>query len=104
MLVIFTRMRAGHGIGGAHAALGEIADMRGRPEVAVAEFGTAAAEYERLGLRVRLGEMLVRRADVLRGLGREQEADADLLRGRELIGDAPLHRGPGLERRSSGET
>ncbi|MFI7545442.1 ATP-binding protein [Actinoplanes sp. NPDC049599] len=104
MLAIFTRLRAGHGVGGAHGALGEIADLRGRPEVALAEYGLAVAEYGRLGLRVRLGEMLVRRAAVLRGLGRAEEADADQARGRELIGDAPVHRGPGLERRSSGET
>jgi tetratricopeptide (TPR) repeat protein len=103
MLAIFTRLRAGHGIGSAHAALGEIADMRGRPAVALTEFGTAVAEYERLGLRVRLGEVLVLRAAVLRGLDREPEAAADLARGRELIGDSPVHRGPGLERRSSGE-
>ena len=104
MLAVFTRLRAGHGVGSAHAALGDIAGMRGATAVALTEFGLAVAEYERLGLRVRLGDVLTRRAAVLRATGREQEADADLARGRELIGDAPAHRGrPGLERRSSGE-
>jgi tetratricopeptide (TPR) repeat protein len=103
MLAIFTRMRAGHGIASAHGALGEIADMRGRPAAALVEIDLAVAEYERLGLRVRLGETLLSRAVVLRKLDREQDAVADLARGRELIGDAPVHRGPGLERRSSGE-
>jgi tetratricopeptide (TPR) repeat protein len=104
MLAIFTRLRAGHGIGGAHGALGDIAELRGKPAVAVREYDTAMAEYERLGLRVRQGEVLLRRAAVLRAQGREQEALADVARGQELIGDAPVHRGPGLERRSSGGT
>jgi tetratricopeptide (TPR) repeat protein len=108
MLTVFTRLRAGHGVGGAHAALGRIAGLRGRPAVALAQLAAAMAEYERLGLRVRLGEVLMVRAAVLRGLGREPEAVADLARGRELVGDAPVHRGPvhrgpGLERRSGGE-
>jgi tetratricopeptide (TPR) repeat protein len=104
MLAIFTRLRAGHGVGGAHAALGDIAELRGQPVVAVSEYDTAMAEYERLGLRVRQGEVLLRRAAVLRAQGREQEALADEARGRELIGDAPVHRGPGLQRRSGGGT
>jgi len=99
MLAIFERLRSGHGVGSAHAALGDIADLRGRREAALTEYDTAMAEYERLGLRVRLGEVLVRRAAVLRGLGREQEATGDVARGQELIGDAPVHRGPALERR-----
>jgi len=94
MLTIFTRMRTGHGVGSALAALGKVAGLRGRPAVALAQFDAAMAEYERLGLRVRLGEVLTLRAAVLRGLGREPEALADLARGRELIGDA----------RSRGET
>lgn len=99
MLAIFERMRSGHGVGSAHAALGDIADLRGRREAALAEYGMTMAEYERLGLRVRLGEVLVRRSAVLGALGREPEAGAELARGRELIGDAPAHPGPALRRR-----
>ncbi len=99
MLAIFERLRSGHGVGGAHVALGDVADMRGRQAAALTEYDTAMAEYERLGLRVRQGEVLVRRAVVLRGLGRAQEAAVDLARGQELIGDAPAHRGPALQRR-----
>jgi tetratricopeptide (TPR) repeat protein len=103
MLEIFERTRQGHGIASAHGALGDIAEMRGQPAEALIGYGAAVAEYERLGLRVRLGEVLVRRAVVLRALGREADADADVVRGRELIGDAPVHRGPGLERRAPRE-
>jgi tetratricopeptide (TPR) repeat protein len=102
MLAIFERLRGGAGVAGAHAALGDIADMRGRPAAALTAYDAAMAQYERLGMRVRLGEVLLRRAAVLRDLGREPEAAADLTRGQELIGDAPVHQGPGLMRRSSG--
>ncbi|MFB9358014.1 NB-ARC domain-containing protein [Actinoplanes nipponensis] len=99
MLAIFQRLRGGPGVAAAQAALGEIADLRGETAVALSRFELAMAEYERLGLPVRLGQMLQRRAEVLRGLGREQEAEADAARARELIGDAPAHRGPALRRR-----
>ncbi|MGW4946043.1 ATP-binding protein [Actinoplanes sp. NPDC004185] len=99
MLAIFERLRSGHGVGGAHTALGDVADMRGQHTVALREYGAAMAEYERLGLRVRLGQVLLHRAAVLRALGREQEADADLARGEQLSGDAPVHRGPAVQRR-----
>ncbi|GAA3959600.1 hypothetical protein Aau02nite_46050 [Amorphoplanes auranticolor] len=101
MLAIFERLRSGHGVGSAHAALGEIADMRGQHTAALREYDTAMAHYERLGLRVRLGQVLTHRAAVLRTLGREQEAAADLARGADLSGDAPAHRGPALQRRAS---
>jgi hypothetical protein len=73
--------------------------MRGQHPAALREYGTAMAEYERLGLRVRLGQVLLHRSAVLRALGREQEADADLARGEQLSGDAPVHRGPAVQRR-----
>jgi tetratricopeptide (TPR) repeat protein len=101
MLAIFERLQSGHGVGSAQAALGDIADMRGDRPAALARYETAMAQYERLGLRVRLGEVVLRRAAVLRELGRVREADGELERGRELIGDAPLHRGRGLEWRLS---
>jgi tetratricopeptide (TPR) repeat protein len=94
MLVIFERLRSGHGVGRAHVGLGDIAALRGRPSVALVQYDSAMAEYERLGLQVRLGEVLLRRAAVLGELGREQQAQADLVRGRELIGDAPVRPWP----------
>jgi tetratricopeptide (TPR) repeat protein len=99
MLAVFERLRNGAGIGGAHAALGELADMRGRSTQALAEYDLGIAEYERLGLRVRQGELLLHRCAVLRMLGREPEAVEARLRGEELVGDVPIHRGPGLVRR-----
>ena len=102
MLAIFERLRSGQDVGSAQAALGDVADMRGDRPAALARYEAAMAEYERLGLRVRLGEVVLRRAAVLRELGRAREADGEQERGRELIGDAPLHRGPGLEWRLSG--
>jgi tetratricopeptide (TPR) repeat protein len=95
MLDIFERLRSGTGIGAAHAALGDVAALRGDREAALTCYDAAMAQYGRLGTRVRLGEVLLRRSVVLRDLGREQEALADLARGQELIGDAPVHRGPG---------
>ncbi|MEU4214839.1 NB-ARC domain-containing protein [Actinoplanes sp. NPDC026623] len=99
MLAVFERLRSGGGIGGAHAALGELADMQGRWAQALAEYDLGIAEYERLGMRVRMGELLLHRCTVLRMLGREPEAVEARLRGEELVGDAPIHRGPGLVRR-----
>ncbi|WP_052359426.1 ATP-binding protein [Actinoplanes friuliensis] len=99
MLAIFERMRSGTGVGGAHAALGEIADMQGQWEAALAHYDAGAAEFERLGMWVRLGEVLLHRSTVLKMLGRELEAEAARERGEALVGDAPLHRGPGLVRR-----
>ncbi|MEU7905482.1 NB-ARC domain-containing protein [Actinoplanes sp. NPDC049118] len=99
MLAVFERLRSGGGIGGAHGALGELADMQGRWTQALAEYDAGIAEYERLGMRVRMGELLLHRCTVLRMLGRDAEAAEARLRGEELIGDAPVHRGPGLVRR-----
>ena len=103
MLAIFERLRAGHGVAGAHAALGDLADLRGHHAAALARYDTAMAEYERLGLQVRQGRLLLRRAAVLRTLGREQEAEADVARGEELVGDAPAHRGLEMRRRPERE-
>lgn len=99
MLAVFERLRSGAGIGGAHGALGELADMQGRWTQALTEYDLGIAEYERLGMRVRAGELLLHRCTVLRMLGREPEAVEARLRGETLVGDAPIHRGPGLVRR-----
>ncbi|GID92163.1 hypothetical protein Adi01nite_15750 [Amorphoplanes digitatis] len=98
-LTVFERLRDGGGIGGAHGALGEVADMQGRWAQALAEYDAGIAQFERLGLRVREGELMLHRGTVLRMLGREPEAVQARLRGEALVGDAPVRLGPGLVRR-----
>ena len=61
MLVV---LPGGPGVGRAHAALGDLAVRRGRPEVALVEYDAAAAEFGRLGLRGPLAQVLARRAEV----------------------------------------
>jgi len=104
MAGIFARLRSGSGVGAAYGALGEIADKRGRSAAALAAFDAGIAEYERLGMGVRLGELLLHRAVVLRELGRDREAVEARTRGEALIGDAPIHLGPMLLRRLAGPT
>jgi tetratricopeptide (TPR) repeat protein len=96
MLAIFERIRYGSGVGGAHEALGFIADKQGRHDAALAEFDAGIAQYDRLGDRVRAGELRLYRSATLRALGREAEAARERERAETLIGDAPVHRGPVL--------
>ncbi|MGN9766508.1 ATP-binding protein [Micromonospora sp. SD12] len=49
MLEIFTRIRHGAGVGGAHHALGAVAAAQGRPDQAATAYRAAIGVYERLG-------------------------------------------------------
>ncbi|MBU8861598.1 MULTISPECIES: tetratricopeptide repeat protein [unclassified Micromonospora] len=49
MLEIFSRIRHGAGVSGAHHALGDIAAAQGRPDQATTEYEAAIGVYERLG-------------------------------------------------------
>ncbi|MET8149680.1 hypothetical protein ACIBSW_23595 [Actinoplanes sp. NPDC049668] len=100
-LTVFERLRDGGGVGGAHGALGEVADMQGRWAQALEQYDAGIAQFARLGMRVREGELMLHRSTVLRMLGREEEAGRARLRGAALIGDAPARLGPGLVRRLS---
>jgi hypothetical protein len=99
MAEVFGRLRMGSGVAAAYGALGEVASRQGRPAAALEALDAGIAEYERLGLRVRMGELLLHRAVVLRELGREREAAQARTRGEAMIGDAPIHLGPVLVRR-----
>jgi tetratricopeptide (TPR) repeat protein len=99
MLEIFERIKHGGGVGGARQGLGVVAVRRGRPREALAEFDAGIAEYHRLHDRVREGELRLHRAAVLKGLGRDGEAERELAAADELIGDAAIYRGPPLETR-----
>ena len=99
MLAIFTRIRHGSGAGGALEALGTIAGEVGRREAALASFDAAIAQYDRLGDRVRAGQVRIQRSMTLGALGRDIEATQELQLARTLIGDAPIHRGPALPER-----
>jgi hypothetical protein len=86
-------------VGGARQGLGVVAVRRGRLHEALAEFDAGIAEYHRLHDRVREGELRLHRAAVLRGFGREDEAERELAVADELIGDAAIDRVPPLEKR-----
>ncbi len=96
MLAIFERIRHGGGVGGAHGGLGVIADKQGRHDTALVEFDAGIDQYDRLGDRVRAGELRLRRSATLHTLGREAEAVRDREEAEALIGDTPIRREPGL--------
>jgi tetratricopeptide (TPR) repeat protein len=99
MLEIFERIHHGGGVGGAREGLGVVAFKRGRHREALAEFDAGIAQLHRLHDRVRVGELRLKRAAVLRAIGRREEADREQDRAEELIGDALIHRGPALDTR-----
>jgi tetratricopeptide (TPR) repeat protein len=94
MLAIFERIGHGSGVASAWAALGTVADKRGHHQAALDAFDAAITEFERLGQRVRAGEVHLDRAATLNTLGRAGEAARDRAIGEELVGDTPVHRGP----------
>jgi tetratricopeptide (TPR) repeat protein len=96
MLAIFERIRHGSGVGAAHEGLGVVAEKQGRHEDALAQFDAAIDRYDRLGDRVRAGELRLRRSATRHALGREAEAVHDREEAERLIGDTPIRREPGL--------
>ena len=96
MLAIFERIRHGSGVGAAHEGLGVLAEKQGRHEDALAHFDAAIDRYDRLGDRVRAGELRLRRSATRHALGREAEAVHDREEAERLIGDTPIRREPGL--------
>jgi len=99
MLAIFERIRQGSGAAGAREGLGQIAVEQGRYDDALAEFDAGIAHYDRLGDRVRAGEMRLQRSAALNALGRRTEAIRERVRAEALIGDAPVRRDPSLDAR-----
>jgi tetratricopeptide (TPR) repeat protein len=92
MLAIFERIGHGSGVASARAALGTMAGRDGRHAEALAAFDAALTEFNRLGQRVRAGEVRLDRAAILDTLGRTEEAVRDRAAAEKLIGDAPVHR------------
>jgi tetratricopeptide (TPR) repeat protein len=99
MLAIFEQIGHGGGVSGAWAGIAVVYDKLGRRPEALDAIEQAVARLDRLGDRIRSGELRLHRSALLNVLGRTDEAIAERVRAEELIGDVPVHRDQNITKR-----